>query len=251
MLAVLGCQHALPFTACAEQPPGGIATEAIALPEATEAAQLEPLLVDVLFNRRSTGSQLCYRLQDEYWIPFALFLEQSGLKAPEIGKGRISFETTLGTITFDSGSVKLIDRTLCISLSELKKTFLVGGRFNQSTFAIELDVPWQPGSPESHARKSAPVIPDIEAPNSSLSFMRIEPEITWDFDANPEKNLFLEAGGRVFGGVWDITLEGDPEQSFIPTRYHWTAFSRNLAIRLRRRLLPNCVLTALSPRGSE
>lgn len=232
MLTVLGCQHALPFTAFAAEPRPESATQAPASEEAAASVQLEPLLVDVLFNRRSTGAQLCYRLQDEYWVPFALFLEQSGLQAPEIGKGRISFETTLGTITFDSGSVKLIDRTLCISLSELKKTFLVAGRFNQSAFAIELDVPWHPGRPESHVKKTEPVIPDIKAPGSSLSFLRFEPEITWDFDATPEKNLFFEAGGRVFGGVWDITLEGDPEQSFIPTRYHWTAFSRNLAIRL-------------------
>lgn len=144
MLTVLGCQHALPFTAFAAEPRPESATQAPASEEAAASVQLEPLLVDVLFNRRSTGAQLCYRLQDEYWVPFALFLEQSGLQAPEIGKGRISFETTLGTITFDSGSVKLIDRTLCISLSELKKTFLVAGRFNQSAFAIELDVPWHP-----------------------------------------------------------------------------------------------------------
>jgi hypothetical protein len=53
----------------------------------------------------------------------------------------------------------------------------VAGRFNQSAFAIELDVPWRPGSTEVQ-RKAEPVKPDIEALNSSLSFLRFEPEIT-------------------------------------------------------------------------
>lgn len=229
MLAVLTCQHGTPGKALAGETDGkNLKPPASA---ETAAAPQETLLADVLFNGRSTGSQLCFRRDNDYWIPFALFLEHCGLKAPEMNQGQISYQTTLGIITFNSSSVKLIEGTLCISLGELKKTFLVAGRFNQSAFAVELDIPWRPGSPEVQ-KTAIRIQPDIEAPNSSLSFLRFEPEVTWDFEKNPEKSLFLEAGGRVLGGVWDITVEGDPEQSMIPSRYHWTSFNKNLALRI-------------------
>jgi len=231
VLAVVSCQHCMQKSSLAL---AAEAAEQTAIPPVSAipaTLPAEPLLVEVFVNGRSSGTHLCFSQNGEYWIPFGLFIEQSSLKAPESGQEKTAYQTSLGIITFSSGSIKVIEQTPCISFSELKKTFLVAGRFNQSAFAIELDLPWQAGTGRV-SREKEKVKPDIEAPNSSLSFLRIEPEITYDFVLEPEKNLFLEAGGRFAGGVWDFTLEGDPEKSFFPTRYHWTTYNRNLALRL-------------------
>lgn len=229
VLAVLTCQHCMQKSA----PAAEAAEQTIPPPVSAGTATLsaEQVLVEVFVNRRSSGTHLCFKQDGDYWIPFALFIEQSGLKAPESGQEKTAYQTSLGIITFTTTSIKIIEQTPCISLGELKKTFLIAGRFNPSSFAIELDLPWQPGS-GSVSREKEQVKPDIKAPNSSLSFLRIQPEITCDFVLDPKKNLFLEAGGRIAGGVWDFTMEGDPEKLFFPTRYHWTTYNKNLALRL-------------------
>jgi hypothetical protein len=230
VLAVLICQHIMQIPLLAAErtgtpPPAQTSQQA-------EATNKEPLLAEIFINSQSAGSFVCYRHENDYWVPFPLFLEKSGLKAPEPGIVTVPYQTSLGIITFSPGSLKLIEETTCISLGELKKTFLVNGRFDQSNFAFVLDIPWQAGNPALKKVELAAIKPDVPAPASSLSFLRIEPTASWDFDNKPEKNLFLEAGGRVMNGVWDFTLEGDPEKQLTPTRYHWTTYSKHLALRL-------------------
>jgi hypothetical protein len=230
VLAVLSCQHMLQTPLFAVETAGTVPREQTA--PASPLPEREPLFAEVFVNGRSAGSVDCFREHGEYWLPFPLFIEKSGLNMPEPGNGTTSYPTTLGIISFSSGALKTIEKTPFISLGELKKTFLVNGRFDQANFAIVLDIPWQAGRPDMKRNEKPVVKPDITAPSSSLSFLRIEPTATWDFTADPEKNLFLEAGGRVLGGVWDMTFEGDPEKNMIPTRYHWTTYSRHMALRI-------------------
>ncbi|NTW55650.1 MAG: carboxypeptidase regulatory-like domain-containing protein [Chlorobiaceae bacterium] len=230
VLAAFVCQHFMSYPLSAGETAGASSSVQAAL--TTASAGHEPLFAEVYVNGRSAGSFDCFRENGEYWIPFSLFIEKSGLKTPEPGNATVPYQTTLGTIIFSTGTIKLFDQKAYISLGELKKTFLVGGKFDQSNFAFVLDIPWQPGSPETKKAGLAPVKPDITAPSSSLSFLRIEPTASWDFENEPDKNLFLEAGGRIFNGVWDATFEGDPQKEMIPTRYHWTTYNRHLALRL-------------------
>ncbi|NTU96649.1 MAG: carboxypeptidase regulatory-like domain-containing protein [Chlorobiaceae bacterium] len=230
VLAVLVCQHFMQNPLLAEEKTG--TPLPIQASQGTAISETETLLAEIFINGRSAGSVVCFRQDGEYWIPFSLFIEKSGLKMPEPGMVTLPYETSLGTITFNTGSLKAIDQTTCISLGVLKKTFLVNGRFDMSNFAFVLDIPWQAGSPMPKKAERAAVKPDITAPSSSLSFLRIEPTATWDFNHDPEKNLFAEAGGRILNGVWDVTFEGDPEKHMIPTRYHWTTYNRHLAVRL-------------------
>jgi hypothetical protein len=216
------------------QIPALAGTSGKGLPESVTPApsDAESLLVELVFNRRSAGNQLCYRQGDDYWIPFELFRENAGLKTGDPSQKTVSHATSLGTITFSSNVLKTFGNTSCISLSELRKTFLVAGRFNPSAFAIQLDIPWYPVSGEKKKATAPERKPDVPAPNSSLSFLRFEPDLSWDFEKTFRKNIYIEAGGRLAGGVWDVTFEGDPEVSFPPTRYHWTTFSRNFALRV-------------------
>ncbi|NTV93270.1 MAG: carboxypeptidase regulatory-like domain-containing protein, partial [Chlorobiaceae bacterium] len=73
---------------------------------------------------------------------------------------------------------------------------------------------------------------DIKAPNSSISFIGLEADGAYDFTSAFRKNLHLELGGRMLGGVWTISAEGDPESDYAPSRYHWTTFNNHLALRL-------------------
>ncbi len=229
-LAVMLCSS--PSTAFAEarQPVEHIQPD----PAVPQQKRPEILLVEVFFNKKSAGTHLCYLIGEEYWVPFSLFEKEARIEG--LGKpgsdGSLVYETTLGTLVHDPSTRKVLEQTDCISFSQLEKSFYVKGRFVQSIFAIALDVPWIPGKVVKKGRKPPEIVPDIKAPSSSLSFLRIEPEITYDFTGEHTKDLLVETGGRALGGVWDITFEGDPEERFPARRYHWTTYNNHSALRV-------------------
>ena len=199
--------------------------------QAAEPGQPEPLLVEVFFNKKSAGDHICYRRQDTYWIPFDLFLQETKLKRESTESVSLTYQTSLGVLSFDPSTLKSIEDVPCISFEQLDKSFYVKGRFVQSVFALALDVPWVPGKP-SRKKTAAPVItPDIRAPSSSLSFLRFEPQVNYEFNDDMSRDMLVEAGGRFAGGVWDITFEGDPVERFRPSRYHWTTYNTKTAFR--------------------
>lgn len=200
--------------------------------QAAESGQPEPLLLEIFFNKQSAGDHICYKLQDSYWIPFQLFLQETKLKGNNEGSGSLTYQTTLGVLSFDPETLKSIENTPCISFEQLDKSFYVKGRFVQSVFALALNVPWSPGQP-SRKKHSAPAIsPDIRAPSSSISFLRLEPQLSYEFEGKIDRELLLETGGRLAGGVWDITFEGDPTTAYSPQNYHWTTYNNNSAFRV-------------------
>lgn len=201
------------------------------LVQAAESGQPEPLLVEVFFNKQSAGDYICYQRQGTYWIPFDLFLQETRLKGDAAKNGKVTYQTTLGVLSFDPASLKSFENIPCISFDQLEKSFYVKGRFVQSIFALALDVPWAPGKPSKKKSVKQSIIPDIRAPSSSVSFLRFEPQLTYEFNGSLNREMLMEAGGRVAGGVWDITFEGDPTKRFRPSRYHWTTYNNNSAFR--------------------
>ncbi|ASQ90398.1 hypothetical protein CHL67_05195 [Prosthecochloris sp. GSB1] len=222
----------IPSAAKAE-PEGDVANTAT-VAAAPGVMQPETILVEVFVNKKSIGTHICYILGEEYWVPFSLFEQEArieGLGKPE-GDGALAFETTLGKLTWNPSKLRKIEQTECISFSDLEKSFYVRGRFVQSIFGIALDVPWVPGKATGKKREIPEIVPDIEAPSSSISFLRLEPDITYDFGGEHTKNLLIETGGRLLGGVWDITWTGDPEERYPARNYHWTTYNNHSALRI-------------------
>ena len=200
--------------------------------QAAEKRQPEPLFVEVFFNKISAGDHDCFQQEEAYWIPFDLFVKQTGLKGQPNDKGIVSYETSLGQLSFDPRTLTTFEDTRYISFKQLDSSFFVKGRFVQSVFAIALDVPWIPGKRSKKLNKAPAITPDIPAPSSSLSFIRLEPQLSYTFGSKSfKRDILLESGGRFLGGVWDITFEGDPTTTLPPNRYHWTTYNDHLAFR--------------------
>ncbi len=198
---------------------------------ASETGRHEPLLVEIFFNKKSAGDHICYQQEDVYWIPYDIFLQATRLKGKKSEKGDITYETTLGQLSFDPGTLKTFDETPYISVKQLDASFYVKGRFVQSVFALAFDVPWVPGKRSQNIKKAPAITPDVRAPSSSVSFVRFEPQLSYTFSGTLNRDILVETGGRFAGGVWDITFEGDPTESFPPNRYHWTTYNNHLAFR--------------------
>jgi len=190
----------------------------------------ESLISGIYVNGNDRGTITALLRKGEYWIPWDFFLAESGLKQEETGEGKIRYATSIGSLTFDSNELEQFGTVTCISFSSLKNSFRVFPAFNQSLYAIMLTIPWRPGAPQKSPTAEIKKA-DVTAPNSSLSFIRLESELLYDFTVEPNKNLIVESGGRILGGTWDITMEGDPEKTMEPSQYHWTSYNRHLAFR--------------------
>ncbi|NTU93290.1 MAG: carboxypeptidase regulatory-like domain-containing protein [Chlorobiaceae bacterium] len=191
----------------------------------------EPLAAGVVVNRKSAGDLVLYKTANDYWIPYALFIQQTGLKENPAQDGRTSFATSVGTLSFDKGELKLFENEPYISFSSLRSSFLVKAVFDMRLYAATLDVPWVAARTAGKGKGSAPV-PDVSAPSGSLSFLSIDAGMQRDFHGLSSNSLQLQAGGRLAGGVWDLDSQGDPSEEMILKRYHWTDFSKHFALRL-------------------
>ncbi|RNA64856.1 carboxypeptidase regulatory-like domain-containing protein [Prosthecochloris sp. ZM_2] len=194
-------------------------------------ADIEPLFAGIYINGRESEAAIIYRKGNEYWIPFELFLDESGLDADENTEAGITYPTTIGIITFDHSRLRTLENTACISFSDLKESFRVQATFDLSLYAAVIQIPWSPGRPDSTTRRKSLIEPDISAPRNALTYIGIETDLLLDTREELQKDLLVETAGRLGPGVWDIRYEGDPEEEMTPTRYHWTVFNRNAAAR--------------------
>jgi len=191
------------------------------------ASVFERLLVGFYINNRLEKEDTVFRAEKEYWIPLSLFLEKTGLKE-ERREGTIAFyPTNIGVISFNTALLKEFDAVSCISFSDLNTIFLASPEFNQSLFAVMLTIPWSAGSQKKMSIRTA----DVLAPDRSISFIGIEASTDYDFNSAVNRNLQIAIGGRAFRGVWNITAQTESGLAFTPSRYNWTTFNNNLALR--------------------
>ncbi|NTU44970.1 MAG: carboxypeptidase regulatory-like domain-containing protein [Chlorobiaceae bacterium] len=189
---------------------------------------MERLLVGIYINNRLEKEDTVFRENREYWIPFSLFLDKTGLKEERRSAGTAFYPTNIGVISFNTARLKEFDAVPCISFTDLKTTFLASPEFNQQLFAVMLTIPWSAGSPRKMTIRTA----DILAPDRSISFIGIEASADYDFNSDVNRNLQIASGGRLLNGVWNVTAATERGSAFTPSRYHWTTFNNKLALRI-------------------
>lgn len=192
---------------------------------------VEPMFAGIYINGNEAEAEIIYHEDNEYWLPFDLFLKESGLKPGDKTDAGTTYPTTIGVITFDHSGLKSFENNSCISFSDLKKTFRVKASFNLSLYAAVIQIPWKAGIAKTRSGKKESIEPDIKAPGNSLTYIGIETDILFNTHGEVQKDLLVETAGRLGPGVWDIKFEGDPEEQMIPSRYHWTVFNRHAAAR--------------------
>jgi len=193
---------------------------------------VEPVAAGLIMNGQSIGDLVIYKADNDYWIPYAKFIEQTGIREASLPGQRPTFSTSVGTLTFDKGELKVFENVPCISFSSLGKSFLVKAIFDLHLFAASLDVPWSPARERNSANAAPAPVPDVSAPTGSLSFLSFDAGIQSDFHGLTSNSLQVQAGGRMVGGVWDVDAEGDPSKHMDLRRYHWSTFTDHVAMRL-------------------
>ncbi|MDO5673522.1 MAG: carboxypeptidase regulatory-like domain-containing protein [bacterium] len=203
--------------------------------ELSPSLPAEPILAGWYINGFFLGNHLFVRQKDNtFLMPFELFEEKTGLKpyGTKNTDGSTTYNTSLGEMRFNGTSLQQVDEIAHISFIDLKEFFFSSAEFNNSTYAVEMFIPWRPGLKVSTKQNKPQGTPDRTPPAGSFSFVRIGGDSNFDL-RNSEQQYYslLESGGRVLDGVWNIQLTGNPEEELRPSSYHWTNFGEQWALR--------------------
>lgn len=169
-------------------------------------------------------------VNEDIWVPWKKFLSLSGFPASAEHEGIITFSTTIGNIQFDTSKLGDFDGQLYVSFKDLDEVFRVSPSFDQSLFAVKFRISWMPASSASTIRKV--LLPDVSGPGTSLAFIHAQYQYSNDFGLSSYRNLDIQSGGRIMGGVWDLELQGDTNHQPEPYRYHWTSLTNHTAFRV-------------------
>ena len=80
-------------------------------------AGAEPLAAGVILNGRPAGDLVIYRSGNDYWLPYGMFIRQSGLREGSAPGLKSSYTTSIGVLSFDKGELKVFENVPCISFS--------------------------------------------------------------------------------------------------------------------------------------
>jgi hypothetical protein len=193
-------------------------------------SQNRSFLVGVYVNGRERKAMNVLLDNGEIWIPWDEFLGYSGLHAPEEQNGIMTFQTSIGDIPLETSLLRYFGGQQYISFRVLEERFRVFPSFDQSLFAVMLQISWKPVQPKPSLRPR--LKPDVTAPASSLSFIHGMFQFNDDLQNPASRQLEILSGGRVFDGIWDIDIQGDPSRNLDLYSYHWTMTGHHTALRL-------------------
>ncbi len=192
--------------------------------------QSRAFLVGVYVNRREREAINVLLDNGEIWVPWKEFLELAGIRASEGQGGILLLETSIGEIRFPRKNFRMFEGTEYLSFRMLEERFRVFPSFDQSLFAIALQIPWTPAPPKAAARPA--LKPDVTAPATSIGFIHGMYQYSDDLRNPASQQLELLSGGRFYNGIWDVDLLADPGRRIEPAAYHWTLIGSHSAFRL-------------------
>lgn len=191
----------------------------------------EKLLVGTYIDERPSREVTIYRDDGEYWFPYQIFLGMTGLKEADRTGATARYGTNLGIIAFDTGLLRTFGAERFISFTDLNTVFMAAPMFSQPLFAVLLSRPWRPvskASPDAHDE----IVPDITAPDGSISYLGIQSDSRYDVDDGFEERLDLAGAGRVLNGFWYADAVSGTDEGVDLTHYHWSIFNNRFAARI-------------------
>ncbi len=202
-----------------------------------QLSDVELLLAGIFINGVESGNVDGYhRSRREFWLSLEDLQRATGLEATGQGD-TLLFKTPIGRAELAWDEVWLLDGRAYLSFSQLWQLLRIKATFDQARYGFMLDVPWRPGSlfyDEKKIREARMArIPDVEAPDSSLGFLRLRSDYDRQFDDGKDTWVnTLDSGGALGKGTWLLGLRQQDEDEIRLNRYFWNRVLEKNAFRV-------------------
>lgn len=161
---------------------------------------------------------------NEYLLPLVTILASSGASLDsnddQTGSAEIHVNTPGGAAVLKEEDIRLVDGQLMITQTALAEKLLIQTRFDQSSFALYLMLPWSIGSESEFLAFTAPE-PDFMPPSASVRNMRADLfYASTNAGTAVSGDYFL--AGNLAGGGWRMRAEQHGDNGTTPSEYYWT-----------------------------
>ncbi|MCP5346695.1 MAG: carboxypeptidase-like regulatory domain-containing protein [Gammaproteobacteria bacterium] len=204
-------------------PAGDVPTAATSEP--TYTRQLIGLYVDGSEQPAITG------LFDgeQYLLPLATIMDAASISISSdatatTGNG-IRLNTPGGQATLDPTDLRIIDGQVMVQQSALTEQLLIAARFDQTSYAIFLELPWNRPEFRQAVQAQSPT-PQFEPPSASLRNLRADLNYVSSSNFDGWMGDYF-AAGNLAGGTWRFRVQQDEQGNARPFEYYWSRDYQN------------------------
>ena len=182
----------------------------------------EALLVGIYVNDANGEDMDVYRVGERYWMPLYPVADLVGITYQDSAEA-VSLHSPLGSAAVSRAELADVQGITYVSDASLQRALAIRSEFDQSEYAIRLQVPWTAKELARHASTEirSPLVPDVRAPAGSLSLLRFRSDYRRNLDTGTDFPFAtLDVGGRAGPGTWLIGGQRDARDTRL-NRYFW------------------------------
>jgi len=170
---------------------------------------------------------------EQYLLPLITVLESTGstidTDSSSVVERGIRVNTPGGDATLFPEDLVVVDNQVMLTQAALGERLLINVRFDQSSFALYLDLPWSLSRPNQRIAEALPQA-QFSPPVASLRNLRADLNY---FNNDKEEGIYggYFVAGNLSGGGWQTRIEQDEEGTLSPLEYYWTKdFGKSQAV---------------------
>ncbi len=159
----------------------------------------------------------------EYLLPLVTILASAGasldVDAGKENSSEIKINTPGGPAVLLESDLRLVDGQLMITQSSLAEKLLIETRFDQSSFALYLALPWSLSQQNDYLAFAVPEA-DFAPPAASIRNMRADIFYVSNNAGNAMSGDYFFSG-NLAGGGWRLRAEKQGDNETTPSEYFW------------------------------
>ncbi|MBT8147521.1 MAG: hypothetical protein KJN90_11760, partial [Gammaproteobacteria bacterium] len=165
----------------------------------------------------------------QYLLPLVTIMDAASISisgdVDGLEAANIRLNTPGGEAILDPEDLRVIEGQVMVLQSALIEKLFIDTRYDQASFAIYLELPWNRAEFQQAARAAAPN-PDFTPPSASLRNLRADVNYvsTGDYDGWTGDYF---AAGNLAGGTWRFRADQNDDGDARPFDYYWTRNFRN------------------------
>jgi len=179
---------------------------------------MEPMLIGVIVEEHELGALEALKEDTSFLLPLEEFCTIVGIPY-RFMESKVEFVTPLGEVTIPLHEISQLYGVFYVSVEHFSALFAIDIEFDQSAFALRVDLPWNlhEGEPLIRIRN---LRPDVFPPALGISTIRQEADLTRVNDTNSYFSRTLVTG-PILGGLYRFDYRDDMEGKHAINEYAW------------------------------
>lgn len=182
-------------------------------------SEYERLLVGIEVDGEEVGFGEILRTDDDYLVPMVELFEAMDSRY-EINDDQIEVRTPGGDTQMPAELIRKVDGISFISLASLNSALFLEARFDSSSYALTMTLPWRSEQGEGDLATDD-IEPDFRPPPVSLRQLRLNTSYR-DTESTPSVlSHELRGSGALLDGAWFFDIDKQQDEQAAIDEFYW------------------------------